>query len=45
MYDEEFGDPVGVLVNGVLIFSDHTRKVNGTKKVEVRSLFLLHTNK
>ena len=34
MYDEAYGDPVGVLVNGVLIFADHTRIVNGTQHTE-----------
>lgn len=34
-----YGDPVGILVNGVLIFSDHSKVVNGTRS---RELSLYH---
>lgn len=30
-YDIEFGDPVAVLVNGVLVFADHTTMTNGSR--------------
>jgi hypothetical protein len=34
MYDEDFGDPIGVAVNGVLIFHDHTKTL-GSGETEI----------